>query len=101
MHRIPATPGGWTSDNEGVVFVQQNSAPIIFLSAADTDIQNSVHAINHLPPDFPAIRAVNFLQLQQTTNESFHSFFKSQSSIMAIFNWRVHRKLGKFFKIHL
>jgi cobaltochelatase CobN len=40
VHRIASTPGGCTSDNEGVVFVEQNSAPIIFLSAADTDIQN-------------------------------------------------------------
>jgi cobaltochelatase CobN len=61
VHLIASTPGGCTSDNEGVVFVEQNSAPIIFLSAADTDIQNLAHAINHLPTNFPAIRAVNFL----------------------------------------
>ncbi len=65
MHRIAATPGGWNPNNEGVIFVEQNSAPIVFLSAADTDIQTLASAINHLPPNFPAIRAVNLLQLQQ------------------------------------
>ncbi|MCW6036724.1 cobaltochelatase subunit CobN [Spirulina subsalsa FACHB-351] len=65
MHRIAATPGGWSPDTEGVILIEQTPAPIIFLSAADTDIQTLGAAVSHLPVGFPAIRAVNILQLQQ------------------------------------
>ncbi|MFW5665827.1 MAG: cobaltochelatase subunit CobN, partial [Coleofasciculus sp.] len=35
------------------------------ITAADTDIQTLAASMAHLPPDFPGIRAVNLLQLQQ------------------------------------
>jgi len=65
MHRLPATPGGWTPDTEGVIFLEQTPAPIIFLTAADTDILLLAHARSQLPSDFPDIRVANLLQLQQ------------------------------------
>jgi cobaltochelatase CobN len=65
MHRIAATPGGWNPDTEGVIFVEQTPAPIIFLTAADTDIQTLAAALNQLPADFPAVRTTNLLNLQQ------------------------------------
>ena len=65
MHRISATPGGWNPQTQGVIFIQQTPAPIIFLSAADTDIQTIAAAFSQLPPDFPPLRVVNILQLQQ------------------------------------
>ncbi|MEQ8753039.1 MAG: cobaltochelatase subunit CobN [Coleofasciculus sp. G1-WW12-02] len=65
MHRIAATPGGWNPQAEGVIFIEQTPAPIILITAADTDIQTLAASMAHLPPDFPAIRAVNLLQLQQ------------------------------------
>lgn len=65
MHRIAATPGGWNPDTEGVIIIEQTSAPIIFLSSADTDIQTLAATLPSLPPQFPSIRAVNLLQLQQ------------------------------------
>ena len=65
MHRIAATPGGWTNDTEGVIFVEQTLAPIIILSAADTDIQTLAASFPILPESFPAYRCVNLLQLQQ------------------------------------
>ncbi|MEL4898674.1 cobaltochelatase subunit CobN [Crocosphaera sp. Alani8] len=65
MHRIAATPGGWNADQDGVIFIEQNSAPIVFLSAADTDIQSLASCLPSLPSNFPAIRATNILQLQQ------------------------------------
>ncbi len=64
MHRLAATPGGWTPE-EGVVLIQQTPAPIVLLSAADTDIQTLGKAVQRLPTEFAAIRAVNLLQLQQ------------------------------------
>jgi cobaltochelatase CobN len=65
MHRIAATPGGWNPQAEGVIFIEQSPAPIIFLTAADTDIQTLAAATSQLPLDFPALRVVNLLQLQQ------------------------------------
>lgn len=65
MHRISATPGGWTPETEGVIFIEQTPAPIIFLTAADTDIQTLATAIDRLPDDFPDLRVANLLQLQQ------------------------------------
>ncbi|MEB3181378.1 MAG: cobaltochelatase subunit CobN [Nostocaceae cyanobacterium] len=65
MHRINATPGGWNPNSEGVVFIQQTPAPIVFLSATDTDIQTLATAQTLLPSDFPQIRVTNLLHLQQ------------------------------------
>ncbi len=65
MHRIAATPGGWNPQTEGVVFIEQTPAPIVFLTAADTDIQTLAASTSQLPPGFPALRVVNLLQLQQ------------------------------------
>ena len=65
MHRLAATPGGWNSSAEGVVFIEQTPAPIVLLTAADTDIAALSQAASQLPDDFPGIRAVNLLQLHQ------------------------------------
>ncbi len=65
MHKIAATPGGWNPETEGVIFIEQNPAPIVFITAADTEIQTLATAINGLPNDFPDLRVVNLLQLQQ------------------------------------
>ncbi|WP_293160195.1 cobaltochelatase subunit CobN [Okeania sp. SIO2C9] len=65
MHRIAATPGGWNPQAEGVIFIEQTPAPIIFLTAADTDIQTLAAAVNKLPSDFPPVRVANLLHLQQ------------------------------------
>jgi cobaltochelatase CobN len=65
MHRLAAAPGGWNPDDQGVVFITQTPAPIVFLTAADTDIQTLAVAIKHLPSEFPAVRVANLLNLQQ------------------------------------
>ena len=65
MHRLAATPGGWNSDIEGVVLIEQSPAPIVLLTAADTDISALSQATAQLPEDFSAIRSINLLQLQQ------------------------------------
>jgi cobaltochelatase CobN len=65
MHRLAATPGGWNPDDEGVIFIEQTPAPIVVLTAADTDIQAIATATEHLPADFPALRVANLLNLQQ------------------------------------
>ena len=65
MHRIAATPGGWTPDTEGVIFVDQTPAPLVFLTSADTEIQSLNRSVAVLAEDFPEIRVTNLLQLQQ------------------------------------
>jgi cobaltochelatase CobN len=65
MHRLAASPGGWNPDTEGVIFLEQTPAPIVFLTAADTDIQSLAHALPHLPAGVPALRVASLLQLQQ------------------------------------
>jgi cobaltochelatase CobN len=65
MHRLATAPGGWTPDTEGVIFIQQRPAPLIFLTAADTDIQLLASSTSRLPEGFPEIRVANLLQLQQ------------------------------------
>ncbi len=65
MHRINATPGGWNFGVEGVIFLEQTPAPLVFLTAADTDIQTLAAAVPKLPDGFPALRVANLLQLQQ------------------------------------
>ena len=66
MHRLATLPGGWTPDTDGVVMVEQTPAPIIILTAADTDIQAIASALPHLPANFPALRVCNLLNLQQS-----------------------------------
>ncbi|MBF1999735.1 MAG: cobaltochelatase subunit CobN [Synechococcales cyanobacterium M58_A2018_015] len=65
MHRLAALPGGWTPETEGVIVIQQRPAPLVFLTAADTDIQLLAAALPSLPAEFPDLRAMNLLQLQQ------------------------------------
>ena len=65
MHRLATLPGGWNPSTEGVIFVDQQPAPVVFITAADTDIQTLAAAANALPAGFPALRVVNLLQLQQ------------------------------------
>ena len=65
MHKIAALPGGWNPQTEGVIFVEQSPAPIVFLTYADTDIQTLAAAEAILPASFPQIRVANLLNLQQ------------------------------------
>ena len=65
MHKIAALPGGWNPNTEGVIFIEQSPAPIVFLTYADTDIQTLAAAQSALDNSFPEIRVANLLNLQQ------------------------------------
>ena len=65
MHKIAALPGGWNPNTEGVIFIEQSPAPIVFLTYADTDIQTIATARSFLGNAFPELRVVNLLNLQQ------------------------------------
>lgn len=85
MHRIPATLGGWNADTDGVIIIQQNPAPIIFLTSADTDIQTIAASMEYLPANFPDIRVVNLLQLQQElTIDTYAQEVLSQAKVIIL-----------------
>ncbi|MEM9535645.1 MAG: cobaltochelatase subunit CobN [Cyanobacteria bacterium P01_E01_bin.45] len=85
MHRIAATPGGWQSGQEGVVFIEQDPADIVILTAADTDIQTLAAALLQLPADFPTVRATNLLNLQQQlTIDTYADDVLSKAKAIAI-----------------
>ena len=65
MHRIATISGGWNQSTDNIVFVDQEPAPIVIITAADTDIQTLAAATAQLSDEFPQIRVVNLLQLQQ------------------------------------
>ncbi|NJO97830.1 MAG: cobaltochelatase subunit CobN [Pleurocapsa sp. CRU_1_2] len=65
MHKIAALPGGWNPHTEGVIFIEQSPAPIVFLTYADTDIQTIAAAQTLLNDSFPHLRVANLLNLQQ------------------------------------
>lgn len=65
MHRTSTTSVGFNSQSASINFINQTTAPIVLLTAADTDIQTLAAAISRLPKTFPALRVANILQLQQ------------------------------------
>ena len=65
MHKIAATPGGWNPESEGVIFIDQSPAPIVFVTAADNEIQTLATASAKLPSNFVDLRVANLLNLQQ------------------------------------
>jgi cobaltochelatase CobN len=85
MHRLATIPGGWTPDLEGLITVHQSPAPLVFLTAADTEIQTLALAQRHLPSGFPEVRAVNLLQLQQQlTIDTYAETVLSQARLIIL-----------------
>ncbi|MBD0268304.1 MAG: cobaltochelatase subunit CobN, partial [Cyanobacteria bacterium Co-bin8] len=85
MHRLAATPGGWTPNSEGVIFIEQTPAPVVFLTAADTEIQCLAQAMSSLPAVFPEMRVTNLLQLQQQlTIDTYAEAVLQQAQIIIV-----------------
>jgi cobaltochelatase CobN len=85
MHRLATLPGGWNPATEGVIFVEQQPAPIVVITAADTDIQTLAVASNSVPEGFPGIRVVNLLQLQQQlTIDTYAEDVLSQAEVIIV-----------------
>ncbi|VEP14983.1 Aerobic cobaltochelatase subunit CobN [Hyella patelloides LEGE 07179] len=85
MHKIAATPGGWNPEDEGVIFIEQNPAPIVFLTSADTEIQTLAIALRKLHQDFPDVRVANLLNLQQQlTIDTYVENVLSQATIIIV-----------------
>jgi cobaltochelatase CobN len=92
MHRIAAMPGGWNPQEEGVVYIDQTPAPIVFITSADTDIQVLASAWAHLPQGFPEVRAVNLLALQQQLTIDTYG---SEGWAIGPMDWKWCRKLRR------
>ncbi|MGF1513198.1 MAG: cobaltochelatase subunit CobN [Elainellaceae cyanobacterium] len=85
MHRLTAAPGGWTPGLDGVIFLDQQPAPIVILTAADTDIQTLARAASAQPPSFPAVRVASLLQLQQQlTIDTYAEAVLQQARVIAV-----------------
>jgi cobaltochelatase CobN len=97
MHRLAAIPGGWNSDTEGVIFVAQTPAPVVFLTAADTDVQVLSAAVTQLPEDFPGLRVTNLLQLQQQLSIDTYAeevLAKAEAIVLRLLGGRAYWSYG-------
>ena len=62
MHLLAGQPGGFT-DEEGIIDLEQSSADIVVLAAADSSLAALANSADSLPKDYPSIRLANWLQL--------------------------------------
>jgi cobaltochelatase CobN len=68
MHLIAAIPGGWSPDQQGVVYIDQTPGDIVFLSASDTELAVFAAAfrkLNHEHAALPSLRLSNLANLKQ------------------------------------
>ncbi|MEM8805770.1 MAG: cobaltochelatase subunit CobN [Cyanobacteria bacterium P01_G01_bin.38] len=86
MHRLAAMPGGWVpGGQDGVIFIEQTPAPLIVLTAADTDIQGLHRATTGLPDAFCQVRVANLLNLQQQlTLDTYAESVLSHAQIIVV-----------------
>ncbi|MGF1493894.1 MAG: cobaltochelatase subunit CobN [Microcoleaceae cyanobacterium] len=85
MHRLAAVPGGWNPGAEGVIFIEQTPAPIVILTAADTEILTLAGALEGLPEGFPKLRVANLLQLQQQlTIDTYAQSVLEQAEVIVV-----------------
>ena len=64
MHRTSVTTNKWELQSDDIRFIEQTPAPIILITAADTEIQTVAAALPKLPGKFPQVRVAKLLDLQ-------------------------------------
>jgi cobaltochelatase CobN len=72
MHLLRTTPGGFVDDTQGVIRIDQTSAPIVVLSSADTTLALLASVFPRLGPGFPEVRLVNLAYLRQPASVDFY-----------------------------
>ncbi|KMQ81192.1 CobN component of cobalt chelatase involved in B12 biosynthesis [Candidatus Burkholderia pumila] len=72
MHLLRTTPGGFVDDAQGVMRIDQTSAPIVVLSSADTTLALLASVFPHLEAGFPEVRLVNLAFLRQPASVDFY-----------------------------
>lgn len=68
MHLIAAIPGGWSPDQQGVIYIDQAPGDIVFLSASDTELAVFAAAFKTLNEEYtglPSLRLSNLANLKQ------------------------------------
>lgn len=75
MHLIPAIPGGWNPNEDGVFHIQQTKGDLVFLSAGDTEIHTlnnaygelmkQVSAMSGADVALPSLRIANLVYFKQ------------------------------------
>jgi cobaltochelatase CobN len=65
MHRTATITSDSSALVDNIVFVEQDPAPIVIITSADTDIQAFDRAWAQMPAGFPAVRVLNILAVQQ------------------------------------
>ena len=64
MHLLRTRPGGY-AEADGIARIEQTPAPLVILSAADTDLSLLADAAAALPGDYPEVRLANLTHLRQ------------------------------------
>jgi cobaltochelatase CobN len=72
MHLLRTTPGGFVDDAQGVMRIDQTSAPIVVLSSADTTLALLAGVFPRLEPGFPEVRLANQAFLRQPASVDFY-----------------------------
>ena len=72
MHLLRTTPGGFVDDAQGVMRIEQTSAPIVILSSADTTLALLASVFPRLEPGFPEVRLTNQSFLRQPASVDFY-----------------------------
>jgi cobaltochelatase CobN len=84
MHRT-ATLSGESASFEQTVLIEQDPAPIVLITSADTDIQALAQAWAQMPADFPEIRVLNILAVQQqVTIDDYATNVLSHAKIIVV-----------------
>jgi cobaltochelatase CobN len=68
MHLIAAIPGGWSPDQQGVIYIDQAPGDVVFLSASDTELAVFAAAFKTLNEEYtglPSLRLSNLGNLKQ------------------------------------
>ncbi|KND56408.1 CobN component of cobalt chelatase involved in B12 biosynthesis [Candidatus Paraburkholderia kirkii] len=72
MHLLRTTPGGFVDDAQGVMRIDQTSAPIVVLSSADTTLALLASVFPRLEAGFPEVRLANQSFLRQPASVDFY-----------------------------
>jgi cobaltochelatase CobN len=65
MHRTATINSDSSALVDNIVFIEQDPAPIVIITSADTDIQAFDRAWAQMPAGFPEVRVLNILAIQQ------------------------------------
>ena len=88
MHLIAAIPGGWSPDQQGVVYIDQAPGDIVFLSASDTELavfSAAFQKLNDEQVSLPSLRLSNLANLkQELTVDTYSEEVLSKAKLIVV-----------------